>query len=101
MVILESGLRTTAVVSEDGRLIGVVTEGDIVRAIARGSGPGLTADDIMNLSPGFLVEPMTDEQLVSQFLDFGHIAVPIVDEVGRLLRMESTAAAIQRSLRQS
>jgi CBS domain-containing protein len=98
MSILESGLRTTAVVTEDSILIGVVTEGDIVRAIARGSGPGLTAEDLVNLAPGLLIEPVSDEQLVQQFLDNGHLAVPVVDSSGRLLRLESTASAIRRHL---
>jgi len=98
MTILESGVRTTAVVSEHGALIGIVTEGDIVRAIARGSGPGLTAEDVMNLSPVFLVEPESDEQLVRQFLEFGHLAVPIVDSNGLFLRLGSTVAAMQRFL---
>jgi CBS domain-containing protein len=97
MAIVDSGVRTTAVVSEDGLLVGVVTEGDIVRAIARGSGPGITAEDVMNVSPVFLVEPESDEQLVRQLLDFGHLAVPIVDSDGLFLRLGSTAAAMQRS----
>jgi CBS domain-containing protein len=98
MSILDSGLRTTAVVSDDSILIGVVTEGDIVRAIARGSGPGLTAEDLMNRAPGLLVEPVSDEALVRQFLEHGRLAVPVVDSLGRLLRLESTAAAVQRCL---
>lgn len=98
MAILDSGVRTTAVVGDDGRLVGIVTEGDIVRAIARGSGPGLIADDVMNLSPAFLLEPESDDQLVRQFLEFGHLAVPIVDSNGLFLRLGSTVAAMQRFL---
>ena len=101
MAILDSGVRTTAVVADDGRLVGVVTEGDVVRAIARGSGPGLTAEDVMNLSPDFLLDPASDEQLVGQFLDFGHLAVPVTDSQGLFLRLVSTAPAIRRSLARS
>lgn len=98
MAVLEGGLRTTAVVSDDNRLIGVVTEGDIVRAIARGGGPGLTAGDLMNLRPGFLLDPVSDSELARQFIQFGHLAVPIVDSEGRFVRLESTANAIERLL---
>ena len=65
MAILDSGVRTTAVVADDGRLVGVVTEGDVVRAIARGSGPGLTAEDVMNLSPDFLLDPASIPMRIS------------------------------------
>lgn len=98
MAVLEGGLRTTAVLSAEGRLIGVVTEGDIVRAIARGGGPGLTAGDMMNLRPGFVQDPISDSELARHFVQFGHLAVPVVDAEGRFVRLESTANAVQRLL---
>lgn len=96
--ILDTGLRTTAVVGDDGRLIGIVTEGDVLRAVARGSGPGVTAESLMNVSPGFLLDPPDDRALAEQFLELGRIAVPILDSDGRYLRLESTGEAIMRLL---
>jgi CBS domain-containing protein len=98
MSILESGLRTTAVVSEDGVLVGVISEGDILRAVGRGGGPGLKAEDVMTHSPGFLVEPVEDAELVRQFVTLGRLAVPIVDTSGRFIRLEGTAAAVGRQV---
>ena len=96
--ILDSGLRTTAVVSDDGMLVGVVTEGDVLRAVGRGGGPGLLAEELLSLTPQFLVEPESDEDLILQFLESGHLAVPVVDAEGHFLKLESTSAAVQRLL---
>ena len=98
MTILDGGLRTTAVVGDEGKLIGVITEGDVLRAVARGSGPGLKAEDLMNVSPGFVMEPLEDEDLVRQFLDLGRLAVPVIDADGCFIRLEPTASAVDRLL---
>jgi len=98
MALLDSGLRSAAVVGEGDRLIGMITEGDVVRVVARGSGPGLTAEDIMNVNPDFLVDPEPDAELIDLFLEMGHLAVPILDDQGRFLRLASTSAALKRAL---
>ena len=98
MAILEGGLRTAAVVDEGGKLIGVITEGDVLRAVARGAGPGITAQSLMNVSPGFIVDPTDDKELVRHLLDLGRIAVPVLDSEGHYLRLESTPAAVARMI---
>jgi len=94
--ILDGGLRTVAVVSEEGKLVGLITEGDIVRAVARGAIPGLSAEGLMNLEPRFVVEKATDDELVRDFLEHGRLAVPVVDHDGNLLKVESTVEAVLR-----
>lgn len=96
MAILDGGLRTAAVVDEAGRLVGVITEGDVLRAVARGAGPGITAQSLMNVSPGFVLEPPDDRELIRHLLDLGRIAVPVLDSEGHYLRLESTSAAVAR-----
>ncbi len=69
----------TVFVEEKSKIIGVITEGDILRSLIRDDSLHLFAEDIMNKSFKFL---MTRDKIVSKklFKKFKITAIPILDK---------------------
>jgi perosamine synthetase len=84
-VINESDVQIALIVSETGRLLGTVTDGDIRRAILRGVGLDQPVSGIMNRKP-MTVSPRADTQEIRRiFIESKLKHVPVVDDTGRLL----------------
>jgi sugar O-acyltransferase (sialic acid O-acetyltransferase NeuD family) len=80
-----AGTGIAAVVDSDRRLLGVVTDGDIRRAILRGCNLDQLVDSIMTSSP-VTVRPSTDpEEIRKLFIDLEFKQIPVVDDAGHLL----------------
>ena len=80
-----TGTGIATVVDEDGRLLGVVTDGDIRRAILGGRDLDEQVDSIMTRSP-VTIGPTTDTQEIRRLLvDQRLRQIPVVDDSGRLV----------------
>lgn len=82
----------TALVDGDGVLRGVLTQGDVSRAMAAGHGPDEPVAGFMNASPYVL---RADDEVVRRGRVWSYenhrrkINIPVVDEAGVFLRMEN------------
>ncbi len=80
-----SGKQILLVVSEDGRLIGTITDGDIRRGILRGLSLDDGVDKVMNRSPKFLRQGYSRRDAVAMFMRYRVSRIPVVDEMGRVV----------------
>jgi dTDP-glucose pyrophosphorylase len=76
-----------AVVDGEHRLIGVVSDGDIRRAILRGQTVDSPVTGAMSADPIVGSDDATNEELLHLMLTKGVAAVPVVDSTGRLTRI--------------
>ena len=84
-----SGLQAVIIIGEDGRLRGMVTDGDVRRAILRGISLEGPVDLIMNTAPRVMVGPVSREAALARLreLDVSHL--PILDHERRLIGLET------------
>jgi nucleoside-diphosphate-sugar epimerase len=99
-----------ALVMSEGRLLGLVANGDIRRALVRGIGPERPVTDVMNPTPLVLRtrdldNPARVSEAVMAVQDRkAHTALPVVDDEGRLHELvftEELETLVSRSLRSS
>lgn len=83
-VIEATGLRVALVVGGDGTLKGVVTDGDVRRAILRGSAFDEPVTGIMNHHPVVLPVGSGAEEIIKTMRQHGIREIPIVDDGSRL-----------------
>jgi dTDP-glucose pyrophosphorylase len=81
----KSGIQIALVISEDDKLIGTLTDGDIRRAFLRGMKLDNKIDEIIHRDP-FVVPPEIDRDLILQIMQANRIhQLPIVDEEGKII----------------
>lgn len=94
-----SGLRIVLVVSDDGLLLGTISDGDIRRGILRGLELGSPIDSVMNRRP-FVVPPNLSHESVRQLMTANTLQqVPIVDGKHRLLGLHSWNQLVPKQYR--
>jgi dTDP-glucose pyrophosphorylase len=76
-----------AVVDDESRLLGVVSDGDIRRAILQGQTVDSPITGAMSVDPIVASDKATNEELLHLMLTKGVAAVPVVDRTGRLTRI--------------
>jgi len=76
-----------AVVDGENRLLGVVSDGDIRRAILQGHTVDSPVSGAMSADPIVASGNATNEELLHLMLTKGVAAVPVVDDAGRLIRI--------------
>ena len=75
-----SSLQIALVVTEDGRLLGTLTDGDIRRGLLRGLEMDSTVESIINREP-LVVPPQLDRNIVLQLMQANKVhQLPVVDE---------------------
>lgn len=91
-VIDRAALQIALVVDVDDRLLGVVTDGDIRRALIRDLSLEHTVAEVMNKRPkvAFLQDSKT--QMIAMMEGHHLYQLPVVDENGRVVRLESLQA---------
>ena len=76
-----------AVVDDENRLVGVVSDGDIRRALLHGQTIDGPITDAMSSDPIVASDKATNEELLHLMLTKGVAAVPVVDRTGRFRRI--------------
>jgi CBS domain-containing protein len=79
--------RTLLIVNDQEKLIGVVTQGDILRAIWNGAELGSPADRCINYNPLTLTKAHTKEQALSLFAETGALVIPVIDELRKVIEI--------------
>ncbi len=78
--------RTILVINNDNKLIGVVTQGDILRAIWNGAEIQSSAEICINYNPLTLNEEDDPSTAVKIFAETGALVIPVVDAHRRVVR---------------
>ncbi len=77
--------RQLALVVEDGRLIGVVSDGDVRRGLLRGVGLDDAVTTVVNASPATVLSTADQNEVDSLKSKLGVQLIPVVDERGTLI----------------
>jgi arabinose-5-phosphate isomerase len=85
--------RTLFVVGKENKLIGVLTEGDLMRAFASNQLPHSSVSSFLNSSPIFSYENLTEVELINLFVTTGLLLLPIVDNKGCIIGAQSVRIA--------
>ncbi|PPD22252.1 MAG: alcohol dehydrogenase [Methylomonas sp.] len=91
-VIDRGALQIALVVDDDDKLVGVVTDGDIRRALIRGWALEQPVSDVMNKRPKVASLQDSKTQLIAIMEGHHLYQLPVVDEQGRVVRLESLQA---------
>lgn len=86
-VINEQASQVVLVVDDEKRLLGVVTDGDIRRALLRNLGLEVEISEIMNTSPSTMEKGASKEQLIELMQRKSILSIPILDN-GRVVGLE-------------
>lgn len=87
-----AALQIALVVDEQERLIGVVTDGDIRRALIRGLSLETSVGEVMNKRPKVAALKDSKAQLIAMMEGHHLYQLPVIDEQGRVARLESLQA---------
>ena len=87
-VINEEALRVCLVVDEARHLLGVVTDGDVRRAILNNVSLTQSVTTVMNPTPITVSAKLTREQLLETMRARSILSLPVVDEAGKLIGLE-------------
>lgn len=82
---IDRGAMEIALVVEDGRLVGTVTDGDIRRAILRSLTLDARVSEVMNRQYSFVETNTSPEQILQRMLARSIKQMPVVDSRGRVL----------------
>ncbi len=80
----ESALQVAVVLNDDGRLVGMVTDGDVRRALLRGNGLEVPVASAMNARPTSMPEGTPRDELLSLMRRKGIRQLPLTDAQGRV-----------------
>lgn len=78
--------RTILVINDEKKLIGVVTQGDILRAIWNGAELQSSAEICINYNPLTLNEKDLPEDAVKIFAETGALVIPVIDARRQVIR---------------
>jgi Mg/Co/Ni transporter MgtE len=87
--------RTIFVVRENAVLIGVISEGDLIRAFENNQLLHTGVLDIMNSAPIFSTNFLTREEIIDIFTRTGALLIPIVNDKGELQASQSVRRALR------
>ncbi len=91
-VIDRAALQIALVIDEEQRLVGVVTDGDIRRALIRGLSLETAVGEVMNKRPKVASLQDSKTQLIAMMEGHNLYQLPVVDADGRVVRLESLQA---------
>ena len=83
--LIKSGLQIVLVVSDDGTLIGTITDGDIRRGLLRNLGLSSPVTEILKKEPLVVSQDMDREVALKVMTANAVISVPVVDDARRVV----------------
>ncbi|WP_169045741.1 nucleotidyltransferase family protein [Aeromonas salmonicida] len=94
-VINEEALRVCLVVDQDQHLLGVVTDGDIRRAILNNVALTQSVTEVMNPTPITVSTKMARTELLELMRERSILSLPVINEAGKLIGLETWEQAAQ------
>ena len=87
--------RTLFIVNDDDKLIGVVTQGDILRAIWNGAELESSAQGCINFNPLTMKPGDPIKNAISLFSSTGALVIPIIDENRKIIKLVNVRELLQ------
>lgn len=97
-VINAAALKVCLIIDEKWHLLGVVTDGDIRRAILKNVELTQSVTDVMNRNPVTISSKLSRTQLLDVMRSHGILVVPVVNDVGQLIGLETWESSAASSL---
>ncbi len=97
-VINEGALRICLIVSADNILLGVITDGDIRRAILNNIALTENVTRVMNRQPTTIADNLPRQHMLTMMQQQSILALPVVDHQGHILGLETWEQAIQKTV---
>lgn len=94
--VIDAGGLQIALIVQDGRLVGVVTDGDVRRALVRGVGTGAAISDVMNPHPFVGTTSEGPAAWRRKMRELGLRHLPIVDQDRLLSRLVTEHGLLSR-----
>lgn len=88
-VINEEALRVCLVVDDARRLLGIVTDGDVRRAILNNVSLTQSVTAVMNPTPITVSAKLSRAQLLETMRECSVLSLPVVDDAGKLIGLET------------
>jgi dTDP-glucose pyrophosphorylase len=100
-VLDDTGLRLVMVANADGRLLGMVTDGDIRRALLRRVELGAPITEVMNPHPRIAHVGDSRDALRATMEKYSLLHIPIVDGKGRVVGLETYHHVLAPQIREN
>ena len=85
----ENGVGSLLVVGDDGTLVGIFTERDLVKAVAQGASLDSSIDSYMTPKPVTVNPKDSIWKALDMMIEYGIRHIPVVDDEGRLVGVVS------------
>lgn len=85
----ENGVGSLLVVGDDGTLVGIFTERDLVKAVAQGASLDSSIDSYMTPKPVTVNPKDSIWKALDMMIEYGIRHIPVVDDKGRLVGVVS------------
>ena len=95
-VLHAGGCRIALVIDGSGKLLGTVTDGDIRRALIKHVNMDFYVEKIMNTTPTTALRSENSEAIISKMMNRNLLHVPIIDEQGVLVGLETLQHLIEK-----
>ena len=95
-VLHAGGCRIALVIDGSGKLLGTVTDGDIRRALIKHVNMDFYVEKIMNTTPTTALRSENSEAIISKMKNRNLLHVPIIDEQGVLVGLETLQHLIEK-----
>lgn len=92
-IVNEEALRVALVVDDEDRLQGVLTDGDIRRAILADVGLDIAVETVMNRNPVTSPINCSRSEVLAEMKRRSILSIPVVDDSGRLVGLETWESA--------
>lgn len=87
--------RTIFVTGDNATLVGVISEGDLIRAFENSQLLHSRVIDVMNSAPIYSESFLSKEELVMIFISTGALLIPIVTNSGQIIGSQSIRNALK------
>lgn len=84
-VLDKAALRIALIVSEDNKLLGTLTDGDVRRALLKHLPLETPVTEVMNTQPKTAVQTWTDSRVLAMLEQYELLQLPLVDSEGRVI----------------
>jgi CBS domain-containing protein len=97
--VLASHERTTFAIDDNSKLVGVFSEGDLLRLLWKGVDIESPASAYLNHNPFFILESSTNKnkEAINLFIKHGLVLVPVIDSERKLIEVLSIRTIISGS----
>ncbi|GGD72547.1 nucleotidyltransferase family protein [Lacimicrobium alkaliphilum] len=91
-----AALRIVLVVDKEHKLLGTLTDGDIRRSLLKHQGLETNVREVMNTSPRSVTRQWTREQILSEMRRYQLLQLPVLNESGLVVGLETLHGQLQR-----